>query len=109
VHPTVPDRIIGHGSRSRLGTQTMIWAILFIAAALLVATLSEAWTRADAEAQVQAAQARNAALRQDVAATQQAITLAQADQEIERAARRWGYIRSGDTPVIVVPQGTTSP
>ena len=109
MRPMERDGIIGHGPRSRLGTQTLIWAILFIAAALLVATLGEAWTRADAEAQVQAAQARSAALRQDVAATQQAIILAQSDQEIERAARRWGYVRPGDTPVIVVPQGTASP
>ncbi|HEX8728975.1 MAG TPA: septum formation initiator family protein [Ktedonobacterales bacterium] len=80
----------------------MLWAILIITAVLLVATLGEALTRASVESQVRAAAARNAALQRDVAATQRAIALARSDVEIERTARRWGYIRSGDHSVIVV-------
>ncbi|MFI5271955.1 MAG: septum formation initiator family protein [Ktedonobacterales bacterium] len=106
MQPLEHRRIIETGRRAPLGTHTLLWALLFICAALVVAIISEAWTRSGVEAQAQATSARNAALRHDVAATRHAIQLAQSPAEIERAARRWGYIRPGDHSVVVV---TTSP
>jgi cell division protein FtsB len=102
VQPLEQQSIIEQGRRPGSGQRTLLWAILCVCLALLVAILGEAWTRAHAEAQVQAASARNAALRHDITATQHAITLAESPAEIERAARRWGYIRRGDQPVLVV-------
>ena len=89
--------------RRPLARRTMLWAVLVMCGALLVAILSEAWTRSGVDAQMAAAQARNAALRQDVVATQHAVQQAQSPDAIEREARAWGYIRPGDHPVLVVP------
>lgn len=105
MQPLEHRRIIEQGRRPVLGARTLLWAILCVCAALVIATLGEAWTNASAQTQVQAAHARNAALRHDITATQHAIQLAQSPAEIERAARRWGYIRPGDRPVIVVATG----
>ncbi len=102
MQPLEHRGIIEQVRRPTLGTRTLVWAILCVCAALLIATLGEAWTRASAEAQVREASARNTALRHDIAATQHAIQLAQSPAEIERAARRWGYIRPGDSPVVVL-------
>jgi hypothetical protein len=76
---------------------------MVICGALLMATLSEVWTRSTVDAQFAAARARNAALRQDVANTQRAIQQAESPATIEREARSWGYIRPGDHPVLVAP------
>ncbi len=100
---TQPPRMGGQPPRALLATRTLFWAAMVICGALLVATLSEAWTRTNVDAQVAAAQARNAALRQDVANTQRAIQQAESPATIEREARSWGYIRPGDHPVLVVP------
>jgi cell division protein FtsB len=89
--------------RAPLAARTLFWAAMVICGALLVSTLSEAWTRTNVDAQVTAARARNAALRQDVANTQRAIQQAQSPVTIEREARSWGYARPGDHPVLVVP------
>ncbi len=102
MQPLEHRGIIEQVRRPILGAQTLVWVILCVCAALLIATLGEAWTRASAEAQVREASARNAALRHDIAATRHAIQLAQSPAEIERAARRWGYIRPGDSPIVVV-------
>jgi cell division protein FtsB len=81
-------------------------ALLVICAALLLAVGAEAWTRHTIEQQVAAARARNAALQRDVTTTQQNIRVAESPSTIEREARAWGYIRSGDHPVIVAPTGS---
>ena len=88
--------------RSALGMRVLLWAMLVIFGALLVATLSEMLAASEAEAQTRAVAARNAALRQDIATTQRAIAAAQQPATIEREARGWGYIRPGDHPIIVV-------
>jgi cell division protein FtsB len=93
-------------ARRPLAQRTLAWAIMAICGALLVATLSEAWTRGNIEGQVTAAEAHNAALRQDVATTRQAVGRAQSSDTIERTARSWGYIRPGDHPIIVVVSTT---
>ncbi len=100
-----PPRAGRQPPRAALATRTLLWAVMVICGALLVATLSEAWTRSNVESQVAAARARNAALRQDVAHTQQAVQQAQSPATIEREARAWGYIRPGDHPVLVVAPG----
>ena len=92
--------------RPSLAQRTLLWAVLVICASLLIATGSEAWVRAGVERQVAAAQARNAALQRDVAATGQAIVVARSPDTIEREARAWGYIRPGDHPVLVVAPKT---
>lgn len=103
MQPLEHGRIIQEDRRrSPLAMRTLLWAILVVCAALLVATVGEAWTRASVEEQVRTASAHNAALRHDVAATQRAIALAQSPEEIERVARRWGYVRPGDRPILVV-------
>lgn len=100
-----PPRGASRPPRTSLATRTLLWAAIVICGALLVATLSEAWTRSGVDAQVAAAQARNAALRQDVANTQRAIQQAQSPATIERTARAWGYIRPGDHPILVIAPG----
>lgn len=82
--------------------RTLLWAILVICATLLVATIGESLARSDAEAQVRAAQAHNAAVRQDIQTTQRAVQVAESPDAIERTARGWGYRRPGDHPVIVI-------
>ncbi len=88
--------------RSALGRRVLLWAMLVIFGALLVATLSEMLAASDAEAQAHAVAARNATLRHDIAAIQHAVAAAQQPATIEREARGWGYIRPGDHPIIVV-------
>jgi cell division protein FtsB len=82
--------------------RVMLWAMLVICAAMLFATLSEAWALSTAQEQVQTESTRNAALRQDVTNTQRALQQAQSPAMIEREARQWGYIRPGEVPVILV-------
>jgi hypothetical protein len=84
----------------------MLWVILSICAALLAAVIGEAIARDNAEAQAAAARAHIQSQRESIATTQHAIVVAQSDDEIERQARRWGYIRPGDHPVIIVNPGT---
>ncbi len=110
------QRIIGSGAshpagapgRTTLASRTLFWALLAICAALLVATLSEAWVRHGVEVQVEQTQAQNAALQRDTTATRQAIATAESPAAIEAKARAWGYIRPGDVPVIVVTPTPTN-
>ncbi len=92
-------------TRTALIQRTLLWAMLIVCATLLVATVSEAWSHADAEARVQAARAHNAALRHDVETTRRAIRVAQSPDTIEREARSWGYTRPGEHPIVVTEQG----
>lgn len=111
VQPIDWRRIIEEGThalratRAALIQRTLLWAMLVICATLLVATVSEAWAHADAQARVQAARAHNAALRRDVETTQRAIQVAQSPDAIERQARAWGYSRPGEHPIVVATQG----
>src|SRR5262249_27355170 len=104
----LPRRIIPvrPAVRQHLLRRTMLWGILGICAALLAAVIGEAIARDNAEAQVAATQAHIQTLRQTIATTQRAIAVAQSDDEIERQARRWGYIRPGDHPIIIVTPGS---
>jgi cell division protein FtsB len=104
--PTTTSTTARRLARRPLARRTLAWAIMAVCGALLVATLSEAWTRGNIEGQVTAAEAHNAALRQDVATTRQAVARAQSPDAIERTARSWGYIRPGDHPIIVVVSST---
>ena len=108
MQQNLPRRIIPGGpmDRQRLLRRTMLWVILGICAALLAAVIGEAIARDNAEAQVAAARTRIQKQQQTIATTQHAIVVAQSDDEIERQARRWGYIRPGDHPVIIVTPGT---
>lgn len=116
MHTEEPRRIIESDapetrpapSRSGLAQRSLQLALLVICVALLLATAAETWTRHNIEQQVTAARARNAALRQDVTTTRQAISVAESPNTIEREARAWGYIRAGDHPVIVAPPGGSS-
>lgn len=111
MHPMEWRRIIEEGTRAlravraALIQRTLLWVMLVICATLLVAAVGEAWAHADAQARVQAAQARNAALRRDAETTQHAIQVAQSPDTIERQARAWGYSRPGEHPVVVTTQG----
>jgi cell division protein FtsB len=88
--------------REALLKRALLWGILALAAVMAIVALSGLAERANAEAQVAAAQARNAALQRTIDQTTQAIATAKSDDEIERAARRWGYIRPGDQTVVIV-------
>lgn len=111
MHPVEWRRIIEEGSRAlhaaraSLVQRTLLWAMLVICAILLVATVSEAWAYADAQARVGAARAHNAALRRDAETTQRAIQIAESPEAIERQARAWGYSRPGEHPIVVTAQG----
>ena len=109
MRPIEQRRIIPSSvsARDRVLTRVILWIILGIGVLLSAALAGEAVTRANAEAQVAAEQAHLAALQRTIAQTRHAIATAQSDDEIERAARRWGYIRPGDQPVIIVTAGPT--
>ena len=99
-----PRRILrtNPAPREALLKRVLGWAIVVIAVALVIVAISGASASANAQAQVAAAQARNAALQRTIGQTTQAITTAKSDDEIERAARRWGYIHPGDQTVVIV-------
>jgi len=88
---------------------TVLWAVLAVCGILLVGTLSQAWSRHAMEAQAAAARAQAAKIQQTLAQTQQAVSIASQPATIEREARRWGYIRQGDQPVIVVTPASATP
>ena len=96
----------GHASHARLLQRALVWTILGVCGALLVAVSSEALARSNAQAQLAAAQAQVAALRTTIAQTSRAIVTATSNDEIERAARRWGYVRPGDQPIVLVGGAT---
>jgi len=91
------------GSRPALATRALLWATLAICMALVVATASETWQRVGIERQTAQTRAQNSAMQRDTQQTQHATTIAQSPDTIEREARNWGYIRPGDTPVIIIP------
>ena len=88
--------------REALLKRVLLWGILALAAAMAIVAISGLSERANAEVQVAAAQARNAALQRTINQTTQAIATAKSDDAIERAARRWGYVRPGDQTVVIV-------
>ena len=86
------------GSRAR---RPLRWAAALICLALLAATGAERWTLWQEQQTVTQTQHENARLERDIAQTRQAVSQAQTPDAIERAARHLGYIRPGDTPVII--------
>jgi cell division protein FtsB len=108
VRQTEQRGIIGaaHVPHARLLQRALVWTILGVCGALLVAVSGEALARANVQAQVVAAQAQVAALRTTIAQTSHAIVTATSNDEIERAARRWGYVRPGDQPIVLVGSAT---
>jgi cell division protein FtsB len=108
VRQTEQRGIIGaaHAPRAEGVRRALIWTILGVCGALLVAIAGEALARANAQAQLAAAQAQVATLRTTIAQTSRAIVTATSNDEIERAARRWGYARPGDQPIVLVGGAT---
>lgn len=104
MRDSLPRRILlaGAAHRDALLRRTLLWGISVLCTLMLVVVANGAAARSQAEAQVAAARAHNAALAQTIAQTSQAIATAKSDDEIEREARRWGYLRPGDAPVIIV-------
>jgi cell division protein FtsB len=84
-----------------LYTRTVLWATAAICAALIVATLSEAWVNYRLQQQVGQAQAANAQTRQDMAATAGRIAWAESPITIEEEARARGYVRPGEHAVAI--------
>ena len=90
--------------RPTIGSRTItLWVTMAICVALLVATAGEVWARISVERQVAQTQSQNARIRQDIHTTQQQVTQANSPATIEREARAWGYVRPGETPVIIAP------
>ena len=87
--------------RTTLYTRTVLWATAAICAALIVATLSEAWVNYRLQQQVGQAQAANAQTRQDMAATARRIAWAESPTTIEEEARARGYVRPGEHAVAI--------
>ncbi len=92
--------------RHALLKRLLLWGILVAGAAMVVVVLAAAAARSEAEAKVAAAQAQNAALQRTINQTTNAIATAKSDDEIERAARRWGYVRGGEQTIIIVTGST---
>jgi cell division protein FtsB len=88
-------------SRTTLYTRTVLLATAGICAALVFATLSEAWINYQLRQQVGQAQAANARLQQDATATARQINWAESPGAIENAARARGYVRPGEQAVAV--------
>jgi cell division protein FtsB len=104
MRDTTPRRILrtGRSLPDAFVKQVLLWVILALSAATVIVLLGGAVARADAEAQVAAARAENVALQQTIEQTMRAIATAKSDVEIERVARRWGYVRPGDHPIVIV-------
>jgi len=108
-----PQRILTEGAseptadpapRGRQGSRAqrpLRWAAALICLALLAATGAERWTLWQEQQTVAQTQAENAGLQRDIEQTRRAVSQAQTPDAIERAARHLGYIRPGDTPVII--------
>jgi cell division protein FtsB len=79
----------------------LLWIAALICLALLAATGAERWTLWNEEQAVAQTRMENARLQLDIDQTRQAVSQAQTPDAIERAARGLGYIRPGDTPVII--------
>jgi cell division protein FtsB len=87
--------------RTTLYTRTVVWATAAICAALIVATLSEAWVNYRLQQQVRQAQAANAQIQQDSTATAGRIAQAESPATIEDEARARGYVRPGEQAVVI--------
>jgi cell division protein FtsB len=89
-------------ARTTLYTRTLALATAAVAVALLVATGSQVWVNHRLADQVSAAQAANARLRADIAATNRHLGWATAPATIEAEARALGYVRPGERAIVIV-------
>jgi cell division protein FtsB len=93
-------------ARTTLYTRTLVLATAALCGALLFATGSQALVNHRLAGQVSAAQADNARLRADIAATNRRLAWASAPATIEAAARVRGYLRPGERAMVIVPAPT---
>lgn len=90
-----------HLSRATIFTRTVLWVTAAVCAALVSATLSEAWVNYRLQQQVRQVRSENAWLRQDATTTAGRVAWAESPQTIEDEARARGYVRPGDQPVVI--------
>ena len=81
--------------------KTLLWIAALICLALLAATAGETWSLWREQQMVAQTGAENQRIERDIQQTQQAIRQAQSPAVIEREARNLGYIRPGETSVII--------
>jgi cell division protein FtsB len=86
---------------TRSGRKPLLWLAALICLALLAATGGETWTLWREQQMVAQARGENQRIERDIQQTRQAVNEAQAPGVIEREARNLGYIRPGETPVII--------
>lgn len=79
----------------------MLWAAALACFALLVFSSAERWSLWQEQQAVAQTQAENLRIQLDIDQTRGAVAQAERPETIERMARRLGYIRPGDTPVII--------
>ncbi len=79
----------------------LLWIGALSCLALLIATGGETWTLWREQQAVTQARVENARIQRDIQQTGQAISQAQSPAAIEREARDLGYIRPGETPIII--------
>ena len=89
--PLNRERMAARRRRMVMASTTVLWIVVFICAALIATTMSEANQQAQIEKQIQITHAQNVALQTDITRTEQALNVARSPAEIEREARRWGY------------------
>ncbi len=99
--PTAEPGATPREAQASRARKPLRWAAALICLALLAATGAERWTLWQEQQTVAQTQRENARLQRDIAQTRQAVSQAQTPDAIERAARHLGYIRPGDTPVII--------
>lgn len=79
----------------------MLWIAGLICLALLIAAGAEQWTLWREQQAVAQTRLDNMRIQLDIDQTRQALAQAQTPDAIEREARRLGYIRPGETPIII--------
>ncbi|HZC06432.1 MAG TPA: septum formation initiator family protein [Ktedonobacterales bacterium] len=88
-------------AQPRNARKPLLWVAALICLALLAATGGETWTLWQEQQTVAQTRSENQRIERDIEQTRQAARQAQTPSVIEREARNLGYIRPGDTPVII--------
>jgi cell division protein FtsB len=99
--PERPDASARAARPTLNARKPLLWIAALICLALLAATGAERWTLLREQQTIAQTRIENTRIQRDMEQTRQAVSQAQTPGAIEREARNLGYIRPGDTPVII--------
>lgn len=106
------EETVGHlrARRQSLFTRTILWVTGLVCAALLLATIAQAWSNSQLNERLQTEQQKLQQLRDTNASLKQGVDHYKDPAVVEREARdQLGYARPGEQVVMIVPSGNTTP